>query len=267
MPERLLKFTKASACGNDFLLVQASDLPAAQSADLANISRRLCDRHNGIGADGVEWLYSHPDHDVRARLFNADGSEAEISGNGTRCVAAYLVQESDLRQVRILTGAGTKMCRLLRREGWRFRFSMQMGNAEIAGVRQLEVAGTKVKGHMVSTGNPHFVMLVEQFPANWQEQAAAISTHKEFSQGTNVELVRVINPSTVEFRIYERGAGETQSSGTGSCASAVAAIYAGRVMSPVEVLAPGGVQTVKWDHDSLELEGDADLIGRGEFFL
>lgn len=266
MPERLLKFTKASACGNDFLLVQASDLPEGP-AELANISRRLCDRHDGIGADGVEWLYSDPDHDVRVRLFNADGSEAEISGNGTRCVAAYLVQQAGLKEVGILTGAGTKTCRLLGSNGWRFRFSMQMGNAEVAGERQLEVADKKVKGHVVSTGNPHFVMLVEQFPAKWQEQAAAISTHKDFPQGTNVELVRVINPNTVEFRVYERGAGETQSSGTGSCASAVAAIYAGRVKSPVEVRAPGGIQTVKWNRQSLELEGDADLIGRGELFL
>jgi diaminopimelate epimerase len=129
------------------------------------------------------------------------------------------------------------------------------------------VNGQTIRGHVVSTGNPHFVIFVEQFPAKWQEEAAAISTHKQFSHGTNVELVRVVNPSTVEFRIYERGAGETQSSGTGSCASAVAAIHAGRVKSPVEVRAPGGVQTVRWKNDSLELEGDADLICRGEFFL
>lgn len=267
MSERLLNFTKASACGNDFLVVQASDLPDGKSADLAAFARRLCDRHNGIGADGVEWLYPDPDHDVRARLFNADGSEAEISGNGTRCVAAYLVQKAGINEVRILTGAGTKICRLLRREAWRFRFSMQMGEAEIAGERQLQVDGNKITGHVVSTGNPHFVVLVEHFPANWQERAAAISTHREFPQGTNVELVRVIDRNTVEFRIYERGAGETQSSGTGSCASAIAAIYAGSAKSPVEVRAPGGVQTVKWDGKSLELEGDADLIGSGDFFL
>jgi len=267
MPERLLKFTKASACGNDFLLVQASDLPGRESADLAQLSRRLCDRHNGIGADGVEWLYPDPKHDIRARLFNADGSEAEISGNGTRCVAAYLADQSGLKEIRILTGAGTKLCRLLHRKGSRFRFSMQMGKAEVGAQRQLDMNGQKIRGHVISTGNPHFVIFVEQFPARWQKQAAAISTHKQFPHGTNVELVHVLDPNTVEFRIYERGAGETQSSGTGSCASAVAAIHAGRVKSPVEVRAPGGVQTVRWKNDSLELEGEADLICRGEFFL
>jgi diaminopimelate epimerase len=266
MLDNILGFTKASACGNDFLIVQAAELPGA-AQNFAELSRRLCDRNNGIGADGLEWLYPDPDHDIRARLFNADGSEAEISGNGTRCVAAYLAEQKGLNEIRILTGAGTKLCRLLRRRGTHFRFSMQMGNAETAGDREVEVNGQKLRGQVVSTGNPHFVMLVEQFPTNWQIQAAAISTHKQFPQGTNVELVRVLNPSAVEFRIYERGAGETQSSGTGSCASAVAAIYAGRVKSPVEVRAPGGVQTVRWQNDSLELEGDADLICRGEFFL
>jgi diaminopimelate epimerase len=266
MLDNILGFTKASACGNDFLIVQAAELPGA-AQNFAELSRRLCDRNNGIGADGVEWLYPDPYHDIRARLFNADGSEAEISGNGTRCVAAYLAEQKGLKEIRILTGAGTKLCRLLRRQGTHFRFSMQMGKAEIAGDREVEVNGQKLRGQVVSTGNPHFVMLVEQFPTNWQTQAAAISTHKQFPQGTNVELVRVLNPSAVEFRIYERGAGETQSSGTGSCASAVAAIQAGRVKSPVEVRAPGGVQTVRWQNDSLELEGDADLICRGEFFL
>ena len=267
MSERLLHFTKASACGNDFLLIQAAELPKSTAQDLSELSRRLCDRHNGVGADGVEWLYSDPDHDVRARLFNADGSEAEISGNGTRSVAAYLAEKKGLKEIQILTGAGTKVCRLLQRKGSRFRFSMQMGKAEVQDERELDVNGQKVRGHVVSTGNPHFVILVERFPTKWQEQAAAISTHREFAHGTNVELVRVVNPNTVEFRIYERGAGETQSSGTGSCASAVAAIHAGRVKSPVEVRAPGGVQTVRWEHDSIELEGDADLICRGEFFL
>ncbi len=266
--KQLLPFVKASACGNDFLLVQSSEIPNAGREELAQLSRRLCDRNQGVGADGVEWLYPDPQNDIRARLFNADGSEAEISGNGTRCVAAFLSWKKGASEFKILTGAGTKICRLLEHDQQRFRFSMQMGRPEVEGERAVPICGKNVKGTMVSTGNPHFVIFVEKFPAKWQEEAAILSTHRDFPQGTNVELVQVLGRSAIEFRIYERGAGETRSSGTGSCASAIAAIQAGLVESPVEVRAPGGTQIVRWDKgEMLELVGDAVLICQGEFFL
>ena len=132
----------------------------------------------------------------------------------------------------------------------------------------IAVAGGNAKGLVVSTGNPHFVEFVEQFPARWQARAGAIGQSREFPQGTNVELVRVLGRNKIEFRIFERGAGETQSSGTGSCASAIAAIHNGFVSSPVEVQAPGGTQVVQWDRaDALLLEGPARLVCRGEFLL
>ncbi len=263
-----LPFTKASACGNDFLLVQSSEMPNAGTEALAQLSRRLCDRNNGVGADGVEWLYSDPQNDIRARLFNADGSEAEISGNGTRCVAAFLARQKGPGEFKVLTGAGTKLCRLLEQEGNSFRFSMKMGRPEVEGERVIDISGKKVKGTVVSTGNPHFVMFVNEFPAKWQAEAAVLATHSAFPQGTNVELVQVRGRGAIDFRIYERGAGETQSSGTGSCASAIAAIHAGLVESPVEVRALGGTQIVRWDKgELLELIGDAVLICQGEFFL
>src|SRR6266852_3508919 len=111
-------FTKASACGNDFLIVDGADAPS----DLPEFSKRICDRHNGVGADGVEWLFAAPDADMRARLINADGSEAEISGNGTRCVAAYLVSQGHFGKVAISTGAGVKHCELVSREDPSFEF-------------------------------------------------------------------------------------------------------------------------------------------------
>jgi diaminopimelate epimerase len=266
--DRFLPFTKASAYGNDFLLVRTADLPRGSSGKLAELSRRMCDRHNGIGADGVEWLSPVPKHDIAARLINADGSEAEISGNGTRCVAAYLADRKDRKEFKILTGAGTKICRLLGHRDRTFRFNMHMGAGAVEGERVLDVLGKKQKGLVVSTGNPHFVIFVEEFAPKWQDQAAVIATHLAFPQGTNVELVEVLDRNTIEFRIYERGAGETQSSGTGSCASAIAAIHAGKVGSPVEVRAPGGIQTVKWNTNrELELEGAAVLVCEGNFLL
>jgi diaminopimelate epimerase len=260
MSEKRVPFFKAEACGNDFLIVEAKYM----GADPVELSRRLCDRHHGIGADGVEWVSPGDAGLVTARLFNADGSEAEISGNGTRCVAAWVVETRGGSEVRVMTGAGEKECMLLRRSGNEFEFMVDMGAALVLGEKTVH----GVKGLVVSTGNPHFVQFVENFPNGWQEGAGCLSTSPEFPGGTNVELVRTLGPNSLEFRIFERGAGETQSSGTGSCASAVAAIHTGRAVSPIEAHAPGGKQVVHWDGgDALLLEGPARLICGGEFFL
>ena len=215
----------------------------------------------------MEWVSTDPDGRVVARLFNADGSEAEISGNGTRCVAAWSVETRGGSEVRVLTGAGEKECMLLRRSENEFQFLAEMGRAEVLGTETIEIPGGSAQGLAISTGNPHFVEFVEEFKPGWQARAAAIGASKEFPQGTNVEFVRVLGRNNVEFRIFERGAGETQSSGTGSCASAIAAIYTGKTVSPVEVRAPGGIQVVHWDGaDALLLEGPARLVCKGEFW-
>jgi diaminopimelate epimerase len=259
-----LSFFKAEACGNDFLIVDATHM----GADPATLSRRLCDRHLGIGADGVEWVTREDSGRVVAQLFNADGTEAEISGNGTRCVAAWAVETHGGSEVRVLTGAGEKECMLLRRSDSEFHFLVDMGRAEVIGQKTIQIPGGSSTGLEVSTGNPHFVEFVEEFAPNWQKRAETIGRSQEFPHGTNVEFVRVSGRNKLEFRIFERGAGETQSSGTGSCASAIAAIYLGQVVSPVEVKAPGGTQVVHWDKaDALLLEGPARLICKGEFLL
>jgi len=259
-----LPFTKASACGNDFLLVQAAHAPGELSA----LTRRLCDRHLGVGADGVEWLL--PDQqsgvDVHARLINADGSEAEISGNGTRCVAAEICSREEKSKVVVRTGAGLKTCQLLRRHGSTFDFEVNMGPPEVGGQLSIETASVRAVGTRVSLGNPHFVIFVENFLEGWQRQAALIGTQTQFPQGTNVEYVVIRGAGEIEIRLFERGVGETQSSGTGSCAAAVAAIASGQVASPVNVIAPGGSQTVRWQNH-VYLQGPATLLCRGEFFI
>ncbi len=259
----ILPFTKASACGNDFLLVEG----AHASGDLSALTRRLCDRHRGVGADGVEWLFPDAEADVpadvKARLINADGSEAEISGNGTRCVAAEICSREDKTEVVVRTGAGLKTCRLICRQGGRqgptFEFEVDMGRPEVGGELSVETGGVRSVGTKVSMGNPHFVIFVENFQDGWQRQAALIGTQPQFPQGTNVEYVLVRGANEIEIRLFERGVGETESSGTGSCASAVAAIASGRVASPVTVTAPGGSQTVRWENQ-VYLRGPATLV-------
>jgi diaminopimelate epimerase len=265
-PNVTIEFTKASACGNDFLLVRAEKV----SGDLAAFTRRLCDRQSGVGADGVEWIFAHEDEqhkaDVRVRLINADGSEAEISGNGTRCVAAEICSRTDKKDVIVNTAAGLKTCRLISRQGSTFEFEVNMGQPELGGQLSIETVGVKMEGTQVSMGNPHFVIFTDRFPDGWQKQAALIGKQTQFPQGTNVEYVVVRGKNEIEIRLFERGVGETQSSGTGSCAAAVAAIASGHASSPVTVIAPGGAQTVRWDRE-VYLRGPATLICRGEFFV
>jgi diaminopimelate epimerase len=258
----VIRFTKATACGNDFLIVSAADgVP-----DLAAITRRLCDRHNGVGADGVEWLSPDREADIAARLFNADGSEAEISGNGTRSVAAELCSQSGKAEVVIRTGAGLKTCKLIRRDGSTFAFETEMGEPVVGEQLAIETMLGRAVGTKVSIGNPHFVIFVDNFPEGWQRQAAVIGRQQQFPQGTNVEYVAVRGPHEIEIRLFERGVGETESSGTGSCAAAVAAVASRHVSSPVVAIAPGGTQRVRWD-EQVYLTGPATLICRGEFLV
>lgn len=256
-----IPFVKANACGNDFLIVAGTDA----ASDLADLSQKLCDRHRGVGADGVEWLFPADDADVQARLFNADGSEAEISGNGTRCVAAYLCAKKPQEKFVIRTGAGLKVCILKSRNGTEYEFETAMGEPQASGETAISLPSRKVIGVPVAMGNPHFVIFVEEFSVDWKTEAAEIGRQPQFKHGINLEFVMVSDRSNIDVRFFERGVGETQSSGTGSCAAAVAAISSGKADSPLRVHAPGGVQTVRWEKE-IFLLGPAQLICRGEFF-
>ena len=260
---RTIPFVKASACGNDFLLIDASLAPP----DIEAFTRRICDRHNGVGADGVEWMSPHFSADIEIRLINADGSHAEISGNGTRCVAAYVCAMQEKDRVSILTGAGTKVCSLTSRRDSEYEFETELGKPTIDPELVVQVPSGTFRGVPVLVGNPHYVIFVDEFTRNWQAQAAEIQSQPQFPQGVNVEFVRVDSKFDIRVRFFERGAGETQSSGTGSSASAAAAMSLGRATSPVKVHAPGGTQSVRRVGDNIVLRGPARLLCRGEFFL
>jgi len=261
---RTIPFVKASACGNDFLLIDFSLIP---SSEAQAFTRRICHRHDGVGADGVEWMLSHPTADIEIRLINADGSEAEISGNGTRSVAAFLCAEQGKEKITIQTGAGMKTCILTSRHDWEYEFEIAMGSATVEKELALKTSIGEVRGVPVSLGNPHYVVFVSDFVSGWQSQAAEIQRSPQFPQGVNVEFVRVNSKHEVNALIYERGVGETRSSGTGSCASVVAAIATGCAESPVKVHTEGGTQTVRQEGNNILLRGPAQLVCRGEFFL
>jgi diaminopimelate epimerase len=270
----LIPFTKAHACGNDFLIVSEE---AAQGRDRAELTRRMCARNSGIGADGVEFFAWTGPRSGRIRLHNADGSIAEISGNGTRCVAAWMTLEHGLHpgdELQIETDAGLRLCRVnaLKTDGeFTVEVTAGMGVPSFAPRTVALAKGLAIAGVEVSTGNPHFVVVVEnaEFAVagqSWQEIGAEICRHNDFPRQTNVEFFRIVSPTEIEIRIFERGVGPTSSSGTGSSAAAIAAIALGLVKSPLTVVAPGGAQTVEWEGPGTELRltGPASLIARGE---
>jgi diaminopimelate epimerase len=266
----VIPFVKATACGNDFLLIDASVLTG--DLDPATLTRRMCDRHNGVGADGVEWMYPHPTADIEIRLINADGSYAEISGNGTRCVAAYLCASQKKDRIAIQTSAGLKTCVLTGRSESEYgeseyEFEVAMGEAVVGNEERVKLSAGEVQGIPVSIGNPHFVLLVPDFATDWKATAAEIQSAPRFTEGVNIEMVVIDGPHDLRVHFFERGVGETQSSGTGSCASAVAALSTGKVESPVRVHGPGGVQMVRQEGKEVFLRGAARLVCEGNFFL
>jgi diaminopimelate epimerase len=273
----LIPFTKAHACGNDFLIVTEE---AAADHDWANLTRRLCARNTGIGADGIEFFAWTGERAGRIRLHNADGSIAEISGNGTRCVAAWMAREHGFQpgdEVEIATDAGVRICQinaLKIGEEFTVEVTAGMGVPSFA-PRTVNLADCMwVKGVEVSTGNPHFVIVVDdaEFTSNygydWQTLGAEICRHSDFPNQTNVEFLRIVSPNEIEIRIFERGVGPTTSSGTGSSATATAAIAFDGCQSPLTVVAPGGAQTIAWSGPGTELylTGPASLIARGEAY-
>lgn len=263
-----LKFVKAHACGNDFLVIEEAEARGRHAA----MAKKLCARNTGIGADGIEFLDRRSDGSFFLRLFNADGSEAELSGNGTRCVAAWLAANEGLEKVALGTHGGVRTCRVVRREGAAWWIESAMGVPRVM-PRKIEIAGIDgvIDGAMVNVGNPHYVIFVESddfssHGMSWRELGAKISVDPMFKFGTNVEFVKVLGEGEIAFRIFERGCGPTTSSGTGTCASSAAAIALRGVASPLTAFAEGGAQMVVWPGSTAEmmLTGPAEIICKGE---
>jgi diaminopimelate epimerase len=266
-----IPFVKVHGAKNDFLLTWTDDSPVQR---LPEVARAICDRHTGVGADG--WLLVGRAHegdksDGRIHLLNSDGSDAEISGNGTRCAAAFLIEHGVAKgpEIRIETGAGIKHLRLLDRAGLRFSFEMNMGAPEIRQERfALPLSSGARDVTMVWVGNPQCAVPVENFEFDWPRMGAEIESHPHFPKRTNVSFFRALDRHALELRFYERGAGETMSSGTGSTGAVAAAICRGLVENPVLVHTPAGPLELRWNNKiskDLYLVGPAEIVAEGIF--
>lgn len=265
-----MQVAKAHAYGNDFLFVP---MEQAEGVRRPELSRRLCDRHLGVGGDGVIYYTIAPDGTARMSLINADGSPSELSGNGVRCLAALVLYQREaaklppLREVRIDTDAGWKALSLIGWQGSRYTFRAAMGAPERVAEETLEVAGETLTVTTLAVGNPQCVQLLPQLPDRdrFNLLGPALSTHPRFPQGTNVEFALVEAPTRVRILIWERGVGPTHASGTGACAAAVAAIAHGGASRDLEVIAPGGSQRVEWREDGIYLTGWAEVVFDGRW--
>jgi len=273
-----MKFTKLQATGNDFVLIEADRM----RRDWAKLSQTMCDRRFGVGSDGLILLLKSKAADFRMRMFNPDGSEAEVCGNGLRCFARYVVSTglADTRSsITIETSAGIKTAVP---QGRGARFQVDMGQPRfrpedlpvaVAASRvpildhRVDVAGQKLALTFVSVGNPHAVCFVKDV-GDFQlcDIGPRVGNHELFPRQVNFEIAHVVSRREINARVWERGAGETLSCGTGACAIAVASHLHDYVDSPVDIKLPGGTLSVKWDRKgSVYLTGLAELVFTGEW--
>ena len=279
-----MRFSKLHGLGNDFLVVPPGRGPDPAAA--GDLARRICDRHLGVGADGLIVLSiekSEPP-EVGFRVFNADGSEAEISGNGLRCAAAYLSWCGAVKIPKVLfrTAAGDRPAEVLSSRGLSFEVKIGLGAPRFAAKdipfddgQRLEriqdyplfVIKKTFPVTCVSMGNPHCSLFFDALPSRseWQGIGSEIETHPFFPNRTNVEFIRVVGRNEIEVRFWERGVGETLASGTGSAAAAVAAMLKGLTDRDVTVRTAIGSLRVEWPEGGEVLQtGPAEVVFTGD---
>ena len=284
------KFIKFHGFGNDYIVIESGDLALAEitaTTQLREFARRICNRHYGAGADGIAVVGPSEDQaaDFHVRIFNPDGSEASLSGNGTRCAAAYLYYKQlwTAAELRLSTRAGIKLYTLREQtEAGRYVFDSELGQPKFDSASipmltreprervidyELDVAGESFLVTALQMGNPNCCIFVDDFEAlDWRKIGRTIETHEQFPDRTNVVFVRVEDPNTIELRIWERGVGETEASGTCSCAAAVAAMIKGETERLVNVLMPGGKAKIQWRQDGeVVITGSAEVVYEGDW--
>ncbi|MGH9309879.1 MAG: diaminopimelate epimerase [Vicinamibacterales bacterium] len=257
-----MNLVKSHAFGNDFLLIEEREIAAA--ADRRALARAVCDRHRGIGADGL-LIYAWQGPRTSMQLLNADGSPSEISGNGLRCLAAWMAHGGAGGAIEVDTDAGRKRLELLDRSGGRYTFRAAMGQPESVQRERIRVGAEEIDAVTLRVGNPQCVVLGGVTEERLHTIAASLAVHPHFPAGTNVELASVETPDRVRILIWERGVGPTEASGTGACAAAVAAMSFGGAARDVQVVSPGGSQRVEWRDEGLYLTGWAEIVAEARW--
>jgi diaminopimelate epimerase len=279
-----MRFTKLHGLGNDFLVVSPGGADLSSAGELA---RKICDRHTGVGADGLIFLTPEKGEPARAgfRIFNADGSEAEISGNGLRCAAAFLASSGGATSPKVLfrTAAGERPSEVLSSRGPLFEVRIGLGAPRLTSKdipfddgrvheRIVDYPLSMIPGTFpvtcVSMGNPHCGLFFEALPSHgeWRGIGAAIESHPFFPNRTNVEFIRVLGRDEIEVLFWERGVGETLSSGTGSAAAAVASMLKGLTDRSIKVRTALGSLKVEWPEGGEVLQtGPAEAVFSGDY--
>jgi len=265
-----IPFVKAHGALNDFLLTWLREAPA--EALWPRAAAAICHRHAGVGADG--WMLVTPpqrNEPAAIRLLNSDGSEPEISGNGTRCAAALLIEAGYVgSEIQIRTGAGLKHLTLIERRGRLFLFEMNMGTPRIEAGNlhyALKVAKSECECTILDVGNPQCAFFVPSFEFDWKMLGSAVELHQHFPNRTNVSFVRVIDRHTLEVRFWERGAGFTMSSGTGSTGAFYAALSRGLIEPTARVETLAGPLSFRMEGESVLMQGPAEIVCEGKFWF
>ncbi|MBN1272255.1 MAG: diaminopimelate epimerase [Candidatus Aminicenantes bacterium] len=281
-----MKFSKVHSLGNDFLIVDQTEIKDLLHID--DLANKACERHTGVGADGL-LLISVKDKAkglVNFRIFNADGTEAEISGNGLRCAAASLFHHKKLDSpiVHFLTTTGDRECELLQRDENKYLLRIEMGSPRLSskdipfddGSDHEKIIDYPLSINQkiypitcVSLGNPHCAIFNERFPSRieWHQIGREIESHPFFPKRTNIEFIRILNRNEIEVLFWERGVGETLSSGSGSCAAAAASILKKMTEKKVLVRTSMGKLTVEWEDDYIYQAGPSEVVFDGDLVV
>ena len=263
-----MHFTKMQGLGNDYLYVYG-DVPE----NIAAISQKLSDRHFGAGSDGMIYISSSDKADFKMRIFNADGSEAKMCGNGIRCVGKYVYEKgyTDKTRLSIETLSGVKTLDLQIRSGKVKSVTVDMGKVTVGEEKEIAVGGQTVCGIPVSVGNPHFVVFVpDAQTALLQTVGPLIEKHPSFPEGVNAEFVQATGNNQLRMRVWERGSGVTMACGTGACAASAAAVHKGlcRHSVPISVQLDGGTLEIQVDPAGfVRMTGPAETVYEGETVL